>query len=196
MGKLYIDYNSYAAAMPHSEAELWLAATWDDTMGHAVRGSERWAELYLGISISEKTIVAWFKEWPETGVFTVPVGGISAVASIEYQDVNEANQALDVGHFFYVEDLKSFEIYPKDSFYDSVSPNYGSLSERQTHPIKVTYTAGANWEFIDPAIKMAMFLKLKHWWVNRADSMLTNSQYQDIRTAAELLDMVLREMND
>lgn len=159
--------------------------------------AQRWAEGYLGMAIGLKTVRICFNAWPQDSAVKLPLSGVIAYDTMEYMASGENGNYVEVSGWTgqAVPGIVSDTI----SFFPTVPGDEDDLLDifKQGRPekYKLSYEAGtAVLANVDPRIVQAMLLKIKHWYVNRADSALTTDDSHDIRTATELLDQVLREI--
>lgn len=169
------------------------AITADETanIATAAAAAQRWAEGYLGVALGSKMISAYYEKWPDAGVFDLPLGGITSIENIQYRDFAGDVASASGSDFGFVDAwtaMQAFPILDIEDFPFQLSPFYKDS-------IMFQYSAGfATAAEVDPRIIQSMLLKIKYWYTNRADAALTTDDTADLRTATELLDQVLREI--
>ncbi len=165
----------------------------------SLAAAERWAAGYLGAFIEDGTGDFFFDSWPGDGVFVLPFGNIKELTTIQYRAEGGSYESLDITDWKFGYENTVGILAANLVYLSSAALVVSELPVLWPHftksRIKIHCALGFEDNLgADPRIVMAILLKAKHYFENRGDSALTTDDSPDLRTATELLDQVLREI--
>ena len=136
----------------------------DDTyIDGLILAARNWAEDDTGRALITQTWTRYLNDWPGGNCIDLPFGSLQSVASVKYQDADDAQQTLSSDDYIVSTSETIGKIVLKSD------EDWPTLRDDLVDAVQIEFTAGYGDAATDvpQIIRNAMLLMIGHWYENR-----------------------------